>query len=1164
MTLEESIKINTHYTRSINLERDADSKSIVDAYIPTSRTISTLSRIADTLHEENTPRSWALVGPYGSGKSSFALFLSHLLGNPADSTNRAASKVLRTADTGLVSKFSSHVRSSSGYCKVLLTGSPEPLAGRFIQALAHASELFWSSKPGRAHSVVSKLQKLSRKKSPSISEILEGVSSLQNAIAGANGKGVLIVFDEFGKFLEYEARHHGANDIFLLQALAEQAGSGHKANIYLYVLLHQAFEQYAKGLGETAKNEWLKVQGRFENVPFLESVEQVLRIVAAAIDQDLSDKLRGAIEKNTNQVIRVLEEQDALPGLLDATSATKLFTQCYPLHPVSAVLLPLLCQKIAQNERTLFSYLGSHEQYGFKDSLSKIGQVGGWIYPWQIYEYFILNQPSAVSDHFTHRRWAEVVTAVERLGDVSDDEICLLKTVGLLNIIGAQGGFKASKDLVKLCIPSATNIDSISKKLLDKSVVQFRKFSGEYRVWQGSDFDLDTAIEEEVRQLGKYSLSDELNNRKSLLPIVARKYTIQTGTLRYFQPLFIDQLSFKSAAKQELLPRIIFYLSEGVAGERVFKKEVLDHFSNIDILVLCPNGQQLREAVTELLALERVRVNRQELNADPVAQREYFDRLAVAEEKQEELLTGLIEIPENSRWFWQKRVLPIKLKCSLQHQLSVVLENVYSATPVFKNELINRELPSSQAAAARNKLLVAMLNQESEEDLSIDKYPAERGIYRAILWATKLHRLTDEGWKFCAPASRGIDKYNLRPVWKRLEKFFEESEEKPISFSRISEVLMAPPYGVKAGILPILYMVSYLANQHELAMYEKGLFRPYLSAEQVELFVRYPERYAIQRFRIEGMRASLLDEYAKLIDLGQKKGNTIVSLSKPLNKFINGLPEYTRRTQRLSNEALKIRASFAISKTPSELLFSQLPKAVGYQDLSSLKAKNEVLEGFAEALVGGMRELKGAHGQLISRMQKRFIQALNLKKGLPLSELRNRFRAQCEPLSKYTIDVDGLKEFIRRASSMEADDAQWIENLLAFLAEKPTIRWKDTDEDAAEYKLVGFSRRITDLKKLYLYYEEDSCKHDKDFEVYLLKSVRQGSGEKEQLVSIDSNRAKAIKETRKEISSLLAELVDPELQLAALAEVADDFLVKYRQKEKQKIARKKQKAKADG
>ncbi len=197
---------------------------------------------------------------------------------------------------------------------------------------------------------------------------------------------------KLGNFLEFEARHYGANDIYLLQALAEHACKGGEINLFLFVLLHQSFEQYAKGLGENLKNEWSKVQGRFEEVPFLESAEQVLRVVSAAFEHIIDNKQKTALVDKTKKIVDVLIEQEAIPSALKPDEAVDLYSNCYPLHPISAVILPLLCQKVAQmKERTLFSYLGSHEEFGLQHMLEELDSLDDYIYPHHIYDYFITN-----------------------------------------------------------------------------------------------------------------------------------------------------------------------------------------------------------------------------------------------------------------------------------------------------------------------------------------------------------------------------------------------------------------------------------------------------------------------------------------------------------------------------------------------------------------------------------------------------------------------------------------------------------------------------------------------------------------------------------------------------------------------------------------------------
>ena len=895
MSLEKLIAVNTNYTRSINLERDASSKALVQSYIPTSRSILTLSRIASSLGGQDTPRAFALIGPYGSGKSAFAVFLSHLMGPCDDETTKASLQVLNKNSRYLYREFSCHFDRKQGYLPVLITGTPEPLANRFVVSLHKAAERYWQNKSGPTHKIVKKLEQAVNNQI-SIKEIMSLICELQKAVSN-NGKGILIVFDELGKFLEYEARHHGVNDIYLLQELAEHAYKGSKANLFVAVLMHQGFDQYARSLGDNLRNEWSKVQGRYENIPFLESTEQTLRIVAKAFQHDLKENQKKAIKEKCSLIASVLEQQNALPGVISEKDATDLFAQCYPLHPVVSLVLPILCQKLAQNERTLFSYLGSKEPHGFRYSLDRLVGSWGYVNLWEIYEYFILNQPVILSDPSTNRRWAEVVTALERLGDAPKEEIQLVKIIGLLNIIGAHDGLKASKSIVELCLPDKKKLNQAIDSLTQKSILQFRKYSNEYRVWQGSDFDLDAAVQDELNQIGRLNLPEALNEQKPLSPVVARRHTIKTGTLRYFSPLFVDTTSFTKESIKTRGLRIIICLAERQDDIKLFKEQAIYHFEKFDVIAIFHNGEQLREAVAEVIALHRVQMNRPELNSDPVSLREFKDRLIAAEHVQDQLVSTIFENPEKISWYCHGALLRVYNKRHLQKELSRIFSEVYTAAPIIKNELINREKPSSQAITARNKLISALFNNVDKEDLAIEKFPPEKAVYRALFKATGLHKFIDGCWQLAAPDPEN-DTHNLMPIWQLLYKFLEGTEKSPKSFIELEKKLTSPPYGVKEGILPILYVTAYLYYQHELAFYENGSYTPYVTEQHIERFLKRPDFFTVQRFRISGMRTSLFQEYVKALYGDTSKEQNLISIARPLAEFMGGLPEYTKKHER--------------------------------------------------------------------------------------------------------------------------------------------------------------------------------------------------------------------------------------------------------------------------
>ena len=1152
MSIHKQVTVNTHYTRSINLERDTDSIDVIRAYIPTSRAIRTFTRISETFNTDALPRAWSLIGPYGSGKSSFSVFLSQLLSDPAREGAQVAQTVLKKADKLLAKKFSSETNKTNGYLKILITGAPESISKRLVKALADSAEQYWKAIPGRSPKIVNDL-KNAITSNLSSTDIVNCVIELQSRLEKTDCKGILLIIDELGKFLEFEARHYGANDIYLLQALAEHACKGNAVNLYLFVLLHQSFEQYAKGLGENLKNEWSKVQGRFEEVPFLEAAEQVLRVVSAAFKFHFNAQQQKTRLNKTTQIVNILAKQEAIPKTLTHHEAVNLYSNCYPLHPVSALILPLLCQKVAQNERTLFSYLGSHEEFGLQYMLTEMSSLNEYIYPYHIYDYFITNQSSILSDYLTHRRWVEVVTAIERLGDASENEIKLLKTIGILNIIGSKGGFKASKAILESCLEKKTTLNKALKTLQEKSIINYRRFNNEYRVWQGSDFDLETALQEEINNIGQFSLATELNTAKAMLPIVARRYTIQTGALRYFTPIFVDAKSYKTTQKQTQDARIIFYLASDQDDEKIFDSDVISYFSDLDIVALSLNGMQLREAVAETIALKRVGTNSPELNRDPVAKREFLERLTAAEQAEDKLLKNLIETPAESVWYHNKIKLEITNKRAMQKALSKVLSTVYYKMPRIFNELINRDKPSAQANAARKKLLYAMQHHASEEDLGIDKFPAEKAIYRAVLRETGLHQLSNKNktWALSAPPRDGRkDKANLRHVWQRIDQFLDSTEQQAKSFIDLNTELLAPPYGVKAGLLPILYISAYLVYQHELAIYEQRRYKPYFTKEMLERFIKRPDEFKIQRFRITGLRASIFAQYSKVIH-GDNKKRTLLELAKPLASFMGELPEYTQKTKRgLSATAIKVRSAFNLAKSPEKLLFEELPQALNI-NLKS-KANKEQLEQFSSTLTETLRELKNAYTNLINKQKELIAQAFNIDPKLALVNIRHILKDKCDGLENYTVDTQGLRAFIMRINKTAGTEADWLENILIFLGNKPSKKWHDSDQDTAEYRLSDFSRRVLDLEKFRLHEENSTLNINENVDVYLLRSIKKGEAIQDEVVAIDQKNKKCLTKTKKEIAIILNMLSDKELQLAALAEIVNDFLIQYKQGKKLK------------
>ena len=67
-------------------------------------------------------------------------------------------------------------------------------------------------------------------------------------------------------------------------------------------ILHQPFEEYAQSLGRSVQEDWQKIQGRFEDIPFSINQEETVHLVSSAISKRKTDK---NFENLSNKISRL-------------------------------------------------------------------------------------------------------------------------------------------------------------------------------------------------------------------------------------------------------------------------------------------------------------------------------------------------------------------------------------------------------------------------------------------------------------------------------------------------------------------------------------------------------------------------------------------------------------------------------------------------------------------------------------------------------------------------------------------------------------------------------------------------------------------------------------------------------------------------------------------
>lgn len=1071
--LSHIFQIKGRFRRSVHLERDFYRKNTLDGYILTVTAREMLSRVVSTVENETTSKAWSLTGPYGSGKSAFALFAAKLLGAPDTQATQQALKLLKNGDATLYNRFisasSNGKRKLSEFCPVLISGERAPLSLSLLRGLERGLTSFRgipsTSLPHRK--IQSLLKNAEKGTLPLATEIIALFESAMRQVKEKGGTGLLLVIDELGKFLEYATQYPERGDMFVLQNLAELADRSEKSHLFLITILHQAFELYAERAGKSQQEEWAKIQGRFEDIAFSESTEQVLRIVGTALEK----RSEVAHNNNLNKAI----ELELKPRHLDKKEFIRLLENCLPLHPTVALLIGPLFRRFAQNERSLFAFLSSSEPYGLQDFLSSQRYEGNLLPTFSLADlYDYLNATYGNSLYASHngKKWAEIEFAINRLPDPSTMAICLIKTIGLLGVVGeAIPNLKASEQLLRYALNDNTEefAQEFKKALatLEKSsIATYRSYNKAYVIWEGSDIDIEAKLREATTHVSaKAALSMNLARYMPTRPLVARQHLSEKGTLRYFAVRYTDVENFDADLREPLgdADGLVLYTlpaNEHEVTQLAEKTREINIINRKEVLIAIPRSiGLLRDAVTELAYLHWVMENTPELEGDKVARLELSARLAEAEREASNRLSTIFgkENEGTCIWYHKGQSTDIDSERARNKYLSVICDEVYHKTPIIRNELINRHKISGAATRARKKLIEGMLENGDKANLDIIGYPPEMSIYRSLLWDTGIHRKVEGVWGFHPPKKR--NKNRTFPVWNTIETFLAECEDERQPVVQLYERLMGPPLGIRREPLPILLCAVILHYKTEIALYEKGSFIPDWSMPVFERLLKVPQQFELKRFQMAGIRTNLFEQFLRTLNQSaETKNPDLLTVVTPLINFITQLPKYTLETQELSNAAKNLRKTVLYAREPDELLFKQLPKALRFPTFRSETTINtKVVSDFFITLQEVLSELEQAYEMLLNFIEQLLVEVFNLtpKK----EELRIELVTRAEPLLEITIETD-LKGFLIQVCSGGHDFTSWLEAIATYLAKKPPASWLDTDKAQFESNLAQLARKF--------------------------------------------------------------------------------------------------------
>lgn len=889
-------------------------------------------------------------------------------------------------------------------------------------------------------------------------QVFTALEKQHQQMSAANGC-LVIVIDEFGKFLEYAAHTNPERELYFVQQLAEFANAPDK-NMLMLTTLHQGFFSYAQGLTQTQREEWEKVKGRLKELTFNEPVEQLLELAATHIEQ-LPEQQHP---KGLDALVSVVQESAAFTH---RSKLSKDFAQrLYPFDLLAASVITQALQRYGQNERSLFTFLNSTDYLG----INRYDQTQHPYYNLVCsYDYLIHNFYSLLSTvhnpHYT--QWGAIRSAIERVEAIFEkrvvDALKLVKVIGLLNIF-APDGARINENFL---IPYAelalgmSDVNTLLAELEARKIVRYVQFKATFVLFEGTDLNIELAILEAANSIDAiYNVVPYLRRYFDFPLLFAKAASYKWGTPRFFE--------FRLSEEP------IHALPEGVTDgfvNLVFSDKV--DLTTLQSISTDNNPATLYGLVRHSGRIKIILFEIEKINHVLNLHRD--DRVAVKELEKlktyqiEELnrytLNSLYSNDKGVVWVWDGKIIELGSISAFNAWLSHVCEQVYPQTPVFRNELANRHKLSAAINSARSIFFTALVNRWQEEDMGFpnDKYPPEKTIYFTLLKQTGIHRYVDDEYILDEPTAP-----SFQALWQECQGFLARAKATPKHLSQLVETLLAKPFKLKQGLLEFWLPTFLFIQRESFALYYEGRYVPELSPENLELIRREPNKFQVKTFSVEGIKLKFFNRYRTLLQqkASERITNTgFVETIKPFMLFYSSLPEYSQRTQRLDQATLRLRAAIAEAKDPEKTFFEDFPVALNYADIIEHEdTADERLEMYVDQLRTSMRELQNCFDLLLDRVESHLLNTLGFENTV-FPDYKSSIVLRYTSLRTHLLRPKQKTLYTRLTSALEERSA-WLESIVQTVLGKNMRQMRDEDEFIVYDKLSEAIQELDNLCKL--------------------------------------------------------------------------------------------------
>lgn len=1000
--IKDILQYDNNIQYSINLEMDYKKENKLKEYIHTYKSVEIINEIICSFKSDNTKnKAKILIGPYGKGKSYLALYIMNLINDTNRKQNKYYNLFLDKAkelDRKVYLNIKTFINSDERYLPVVLNSNiyDKGIDELFIYSLKRALELndlddveldFYFEKAidkiegwkrnyketfkkfkdliNRDINIFIKELKSYNRNSynqfkKAYKEIMSGEEfnpyyeiDLINTYIDASKKikkagytGIYVLCDEFSKYMEYLIAKDLILDVKKLQDFAELCNrSNEDYSINLLLISHKSITQYTNSIDDLNNNTWKTIEGRFDQIQYNEFTNEQYEIIASAIkkDQRLWTKFKDINKEKFEELEKNIYIRNLFKGMTDIQFKKWIIEGAYPLTPIATYALPHVSEKIAQNERTLFSFLSKNDENSLIDFIQKGNEE---INVDCIYDYFentILN--SGLSDKFV-----TIVKDAKDLINALNDKTSksILKTIAIVYVINNFSELKPDRNLIKELY--GENGISLVEKLIKENYLFENRCDSTLEIASHERTEIFYEIKEVRNKLNNSKcIHSVLNKLVKNLFLESKTYNDDHNIFRYFKVKFIDNSS-KEYILQDLKNKQeedgVIYITEQITDIKFEDK------NNQVILIKNKIPKSIKEIILDLDAINYIKSKNTDLDELNSLKLQYEKRL-------NEYLNSVLNL-ENENIVIKNSIErnDIKSKRDLSKLVSESMKELYPLAVNINNEMINKTNLSSSIIKARKNIIDMLLAYNNKEKLYLKKGSAETTILRAIfinrglISCSEMPNYFDIDLNF---ENLNLEDDTFMELIMKIENIILNNNT--VNILKLYDFCMLSDngFGLKRGVVPII--ITWVILKYKNCISIKDNEQIYeLSGETLDLVDKNPEKYSITLIKNNYERMDYIDKLSNLFmnkkEIQENRNSNLSYVTKAIKYWFLSLNKYTKdvkkiyigngKYEKLSKEIIKFKNRIrTVDEKSIEFLFEELSQIFSCNDYYELLNKIE-------------------------------------------------------------------------------------------------------------------------------------------------------------------------------------------------------------------------------